>query len=312
MTSISSANPPKHRNRLLLNYRQNKMLYWMLLPSVIYVLIFNYLPMTGLVISFQDYSLTRGIFGSKWIGLKNFQDFFHGIYFSRTLRNTLILSLLDLLVCFPAPIILALMLNEVRHDGYKKVIQTMSYLPHFISMVVVAGLIKEFTNSTGVIASIVKALGGTPKSYIALPQYFRTIFTVSQVWQTIGFNSIIFLAALSGIDQELYDAAWIDGAGHLQQTWHVTLPGIASTVIIMLILRCGQIMNVNFEKVLLLYSPSTYETADVISTYVYRVGIVKQEIGYSTAVGLFNSVVSLALVLGANKLSKTFTDSSMF
>ncbi len=310
MTSISKGR--KRRGGLLLNYRQNRMLYWMLLPSLVYVLIFNYLPMAGLAMAFQDYSLTRGIFGSKWVGLKNFRDFFGGIYFSRTLGNTLILSLLDLLICFPAPIILALMLNEVQTMRYKKVIQTVSYIPHFISMVVAAGLIKEFTNSTGVIANIVSAFGGTPKSYISLPQYFRSIFTVSQVWQTIGFNSIIFLAALSGIDQELYDAAKIDGANRMQQMWHVTLPGIASTIIIMLILRCGAIMNVNFEKVLLLYSPSTYETADVISTYVYRIGIVKQKIGYSTAVGLFNSVVSLALVLTANKLSRTYTDSSMF
>ena len=298
--------------KLCLNYRQNRLLYWMLLPAVIYVLVFNYLPMAGLAMAFQDYSLVKGIFGSKWVGLKNFQDFFGGIYFGRTLANTLLLSLLDLLICFPAPIILALMLNEVQSLRYKKTIQTVSYIPHFISMVVAAGLIKEFTNSGGVIARVVEALGGTPKSYISLPQYFRTIFTVSQVWQTIGFNSIIFLAALSGINQELYEAAKIDGATRMKQMWHVTLPGISSTIIIMLILRCGQIMNVNFEKVLLLYSPSTYETADVISTYVYRVGIVKQKIGYSTAVGLFNSVVSLALVLGANKLSKTYTDSSMF
>ena len=310
MTSIAKGG--RRRSRLLLNYRQNRLLYWMLLPSVIYVLIFNYLPMAGLAMAFQDYSLTRGIFGSKWVGLKNFRDFFTGIYFTRTLSNTLILSLLDLLICFPAPIVLALMLNEVQALRYKKVIQTVSYIPHFISMVVAAGLIKEFTNSTGVIANLVTALGGTPKSYISLPQYFRSIFTVSQVWQTIGFNSIIFLAALSGIDQELYDAARIDGASRPQQLWHVTLPGISSTIIIMLILRCGQIMNVNFEKVLLLYTPSTYETADVISTYVYRIGIVKQKIGYSTAVGLFNSVVSLALVLTANKLSRTYTDSSMF
>lgn len=298
--------------RLCLNYRQNKLLYWMLLPSVVYVLVFNYLPMAGLTMAFQDYSLVKGIFGSKFVGLKNFREFFGGMYFGRTLSNTLILSLLDLLICFPAPIVLALMLNEVQHLRYKKAIQTVSYIPHFISMVVAAGLIKEFTNSGGVVAKIVEALGGMPRSYISLPQYFRSIFTVSQVWQTIGFNSIIFLAALSGINQELYEAAKIDGATRMKQMWHVTLPGISSTIIIMLILRCGAIMNVNFEKVLLLYTPSTYETADVISTYVYRVGIVKQKIGYSTAVGLFNSVVSLILVLTANKLSKTYTDSSMF
>ena len=299
-------------NKLVKNYRQNPLLYWMLAPVLLYVLIFNYVPMFGLVISFQDYSLTRGVLGSKWIGLKNFEDFFSSMYFGRTLGNTLILSGLDLLVCFPAPIILALMLNEVSHLRFKKVIQTVSYMPHFISMVVVAGLIKEFCSSTGVVAQFVQLLGGTPQSYISQPQYFRAIFTVSQVWQTIGFNSIVFLAALSGIDMQLYEAAKLVGAGRLRQLWHVTLPGIIPTIIIMLILRCGAIMNVNFEKVLLLYSPSTYATADVISTYVYRAGIIKQKIGYSTAVGLFNSVVSLMLVLGANYLSNKFTDSGLF
>lgn len=294
------------------NYRQNPLLYWMLAPVLLYVLIFNYAPMFGLVISFQDYSLTRGVMGSKWIGLKNFEDFFSSMYFGRTLGNTLILSGLDLLVCFPAPIILALMLNEVGCLRFKKTIQTVSYMPHFISMVVVAGLIKEFCSSTGVVAQFVQFFGGKAQSYISQPQYFRAIFTVSQVWQTIGFNSIVFLAALSGIDMQLYEAARIDGAGRLRQTWHVTLPGIIPTIIIMLILRCGAIMNVNFEKVLLLYSPSTYATADVISTYVYRAGIIKQKIGYSTAVGLFNSVVSLLLVLGANALSNRYTESSLF
>lgn len=299
-------------NKLVKNYRQNPLLYWMLAPVLLYVLIFNYAPMFGLVISFQDYSLTRGVMGSKWIGLKNFEDFFSSMYFGRTLGNTLILSGLDLLVCFPAPIILALMLNEVGCLRFKKTIQTVSYMPHFISMVVVAGLIKEFCSSTGVVAQFVQFFGGKAQSYISQPQYFRAIFTVSQVWQTIGFNSIVFLAALSGIDMQLYEAARIDGAGRLRQTWHVTLPGIIPTIIIMLILRCGAIMNVNFEKVLLLYSPSTYATADVISTYVYRAGIIKQKIGYSTAVGLFNSVVSLLLVVGANALSNRYTESSLF
>lgn len=284
----------------------------MLAPVLLYVLIFNYAPMFGLVISFQDYSLTRGVLGSEWIGLKNFEDFFSSMYFGRTLGNTLILSGLDLLVCFPAPIILALMLNEVGCLRFKKTIQTVSYMPHFISMVVVAGLIKEFCSSTGVVAQLVQFFGGKAQSYISQPQYFRAIFTVSQVWQTIGFNSIVFLAALSGIDMQLYEAARIDGAGRLRQMWHVTLPGIIPTIIIMLILRCGAIMNVNFEKVLLLYSPSTYATADVISTYVYRAGIIKQKIGYSTAVGLFNSVVSLLLVVGANTLSNRLTESSLF
>lgn len=294
------------------NYQQNRLLYWMLVPCLLYVLIFNYLPMFGLVISFQNYSLIKGVFGSKWVGLANFEEFFTSMYFSRTLSNTLILSALDLLFSFPAPIILALLLNELRSGTYKRLIQTVSYMPHFISMVVVAGLIREFTSSTGPIAQLLQLFGAEPKSYISQPQYFRSIFTISQVWQTIGFNSIIFLAALSGINEELYEAAKIDGANRWQQLFHITLPGIVSTIIIMLILRCGAIMNVNFEKVLLLYSPATYSTSDVISTYVYRAGIVKQEIGYSTAVGMFNSVVSLLLVVTANYLSRKYTDISMF
>ena len=297
---------------LAANYRSNRLLYWMILPVVLFVIIFSYLPMLGLSISFQDYSLTKGIFGTKWIGFENFVDFFNSMYFGRTFRNTIVLSLLNLLFCFPAPIILALMLNEVKNVRYKRLVQTVSYMPHFISMIVVAGLIIEFTNSSGVIASIVKAFGGKATSYIALPQYFRSIFIVSDIWQNIGFNSIIYLAALSGINEELYEAAKIDGAGRFRQMLSVTLPGLMPTIIIMLILSVGTIMNLNFEKVLLLYTPSTYETSDVIMTYVYRIGIIKQKIGYSTAVGLFNSVISLLLVLGANKLSKTYTETSMF
>lgn len=298
--------------KLVLNYRQNKLLYWMILPVLIYVFIFSYIPMFGLIMSFQDYSLTKGIWGSKWVGLKNFKDFFGGMYFGRTLGNTLILSGLDLLICFPAPILLALMLNEVGNMRFKRTIQTVSYMPHFISMVVVAGLIKEFCSSTGPLAQMAQLWGGEARNYLSDPANFRGIFTISSVWQTIGFNSIVFLAALAGVDMQQYEAAKIDGANRLQQMWHVTLPGIAPTIIIMLILRCGSIMNVNFEKVLLLYSPSTYETADVISTYVYRVGIIKQKIGYSTAVGLFNSVASLILVLSSNWLSNKLTDSGLF
>lgn len=298
--------------QLLANYRQNKLLYWLILPSLIFILIFNYIPMGGLIIAFQDYSFTRGIWGSEWIGFENFTDFFSGMYFGRTLGNTLALSGLDLLFNFPAAILLALMLNEVRSTRFKRTIQTVSYMPHFISMVVAAGLIKEFCDSSGVISSLAVQLGGKPQSYISQPQYFRSIFTISEIWKSVGFNSIVYLAALSGISEELYETARIDGAGRWRQLFHVTFPGLLPTIIIMLILRCGAIMNVNFEKVLLLYSPSTYSTADIISTYVYRMGIIKQKIGFSTAVGLFNSVISLILVLGVNKLSKVYTETSMF
>lgn len=298
--------------QLAVNYQSNKLLYWMILPVVAFVILFSYVPMFGLTMAFQDYSLVKGIFGSKWIGFENFADFFNSMYFFRTFRNTTVLSLSNLLFAFPAPIILALMLNEVQHVRFKRLVQTVSYMPHFISIIVVSGLVIEFTNSSGIVSNIVTALGGKAQSYISLPQYFRAIFISSDVWQNIGFNSIIYLAALSGINEELYEAAKIDGAGRFRQVLSVTLPGLKPTIIIMLILSCGSIMNLNFEKVLLLYSPSTYETSDVIMTYVYRIGIIKQKIGYSTAVGLFNSVVSLLLVLSANKISKVYTETSMF
>jgi len=294
------------------NYRSNKWLFWMILPIVVYLIIFSYIPMGGLFMAFQNYSLFKGIFGSKWVGLDNFIAFFQGLYFGRTLRNTLILSVLDLLVCFTAPIVFALMLNEVGHLRYKRVVQTVSYMPHFISMIVVASFIMEFTTSSGIIASIVSSMGGIARSYISMPQYFRLIYIVSNVWQTIGFGSIIYLAALSGISEELYEAARIDGAGRIRQLIHVTLPGIVSTIIIMLIMRLGQIMNVNFEKVLLIYSTATYETSDVIMTYVYRMGILGQKYGYSTAVGLFNSLIGLFMIIIANKISKKYIEISMF
>lgn len=294
------------------NYQSNRLLYWLMFPTILYVVIFNYIPMSGLLMAFEKYSITRGLFGSKWIWFDNFTKFFKSLFFVRTMRNTLVLSLLDLLVAFPAPIILALMLNEVRRPRYKKLVQTCSYMPHFISMIVVVGIVNEFTSADGVIASIVRSMGGMPRSYISMPQYFRSIFIVSNVWQTIGFNSIIYLAALSGVNEELYEAAKIDGAGRIRQLIHVTLPGIMSTVIIMLIMRCGQIMNVNFEKVLLMYSPSTYETADVVMTYIYRMGVVEQNFGYSTAVGLFNSLLGFALILGANSFSRKVTEVSIF
>lgn len=298
--------------RISINYRKNKALYWLILPIIIYVFVFNYVPMFGLVMAFQDYSITGGIFGSEWIGFDNFSEFFHGLYFGRTLRNTLLISGYSLIFSFPAPIILALMLNEVRSARFKKIVQTVSYMPHFISMIVAVSLINEFTSSSGIIATIVASLGGTPHSYVTDPSSFRTVFVVSEIWQEIGFGSIIYLSALAGVNSDLYEAAEIDGAGHIAQLFHVTLPGIASTIIIMFILRCGALMTVNFEKILLMYSPATYETADVIQTYVYRIGIIKQKIGYSTAVGMFNSVVGTLLIVLANGLSRKYTEVSMF
>lgn len=288
------------------------MLYWLSFPIVLYVLVFSYIPMTGLFMAFQDYDLKDGLLGSRFIGLQNFISFFHSIYFIRTLRNTVLISFYDLIFSFPAPIILALLMNEISKQWFKNTLQTIIYLPHFISLVVIAGLIIDFTASTGFVAEITAKLGGTGGNLLSRPEAFRTIFVSTNVWQSIGFNSIIYLAALSSVNRELYEAARMDGAGRLRQCWNITLPGISPTVITMLILRVGQLMNVNFEKIMLLYSPANYETADVISTYVYRQGILNQEFGYSTAVGLFNSVIGFIMIVAANSICKRCTDTALF
>ena len=298
--------------KLWKNYRQHKILYWLCLVIMVYFFVFYYLPMGGLVMAFQNFKLAKGIFGSPFVGFAQFEKFFTSPYFERVITNTLILSGYDLLFNFPAPILLAFLLNEVKNRAIKRTVQTVTYMPYFISMMVICGLIIDFTDSEGFITRLFNMLGGNVTSLIAEPSAFRSIFIISNIWQSIGFNSIIYLAALSGVDQELYEAAKIAGAGHFKQWLHVTLPGISSTIIIMLILRIGQIMNVNFEKVILLYNTSTMATADVISSYVYRVGLLDGQYSYSTAVGLFNSVISFALLLLANTLSKRYTQTSLF
>ncbi|NTV90155.1 MAG: sugar ABC transporter permease [Clostridiales bacterium] len=294
------------------DFKLHKMVYLILAPVIIYFIVFNYIPMAGIVLAFEKFETKMGIFGSPWIGFKNFTDFFGSYYFWRLIRNTFLISFYDFAWGFPAPIILALMLNEIGQKTFKKVVQTISYMPFFISMVVIAGLIIDFTSSTGTITSLVAALGGQKENLLSRPELFRTIFVASNIWQNIGFQSIIFLAALSGIDQELYQAARIDGAGRWKQTLHVTLPGIAGTIIIMMILRIGNMMNVGMEKVILLYNPLTYETADVISSFTYRKGLQEFNYGYSTAVGLFNSVINFGLLLVANAISRKFSESSLF
>lgn len=247
------------------------------------------------------------------MGLQNFRDFFSSVYFKRTVTNTLAISLLELAISFPATILFALLLNEIKSKRFKKVVQTVSYMPHFISMVVVAGLIMDFCNSRGVIASIVAMFnGGKTQNLLGSPEYWRPVYIISGLWKELGFGSIIYLAALSGVDQQLYEAAEIDGASRFKQTIHVTLPGIAPTIIIMLILKIGQIMSVGYEKTILLYNPQVYETADIISSYVYRKGLLEFNYGYSTAVGMFNSVVNFILLVSANYWSKKFTETSLF
>lgn len=292
--------------------KKHRWIYLMALPIMAYYICFSYIPIYGIQIAFKNYTFGKGIWGSPWAGLRHFESFFFGPYFGRLLRNTLLLSAYSLLICFPAPILFALLLNEVRCAPFKRTVQTVSYLPHFISLVVICGLIKEFTNSTGLISQLIALGGGKAMTMLSDPTKFRSIYVLSDLWQTIGWNSIIYLAALSGVDPCLYDAAVVDGAGRFRRVLHVTIPGILPTIIIMFILRVGQFMSVGYEKILLLYSPSIYDTADVISTFVYRKGLVESNFSFSAAVGLFNSVVNFALVFSVNKFSAKMSETSLW
>ena len=296
-----------------LDFRRNKVIYFLCVPVVAWYIIFHYIPMGGIVISFQDYTPALGLTGSPWIGLDNFTRFFGGEYAFRLIRNTFMLSLLDLIFNFPAPILFALLLNEIHSRAFRRTIQTISYMPYFVSMVVMCGIIVDFTQSGGLISEAVALItGGRAQNLLGNKDYFRTIYTVSSIWQGLGYGSIIYLAALSGVNQDLYEAARIDGAGRWKQTIHVTLPSISSTIVIMFIMKMGTMLSVGSEKVLLLYSPATYETADVISTYVYRNGFETYDYGFSTAVGLFNSVVNTVFLVSANFLCKKYTETSLF
>lgn len=294
------------------DFKKNKVKYLLILLPVAFYILFYYVPMYGAVIAFQDYSPRLGISGSPWVGFKQFTNFFHSIYFSRVLTNTFVLSGLDILIGFPMPIILALLINEIGHKNFKRLVQTASYMPHFISLVIACGMIKNFCASDGIINAIIVFFGGQSTSLLQDSSAFKYIYVFSNIWQDVGWNTIIYLAALSGINEELYEAAALDGAGRFSQTWHVTIPGILPTIMIMLILRIGQVLNVGYEKILLLYSPATYEKADVISTYIYREGLENFNWSYSSAVGLFNSVVNFVFLIGANTLSKKLTENSLW
>ena len=291
----------------------NRAVYLMAIPIILYFLIWNYLPMVGIALAFEDYSARGGFLFSKWIGLKNFVDFFKSYYLVRLLRNTLILSVGNMIINFPAPIILALLLNELENQVFKKVIQTISYMPFFISVVVICGIIVDFFSYNGAFTILLTKLGlAENKDLMSVRSYFRPIYILSNTWQGVGYGSIIYLAALSGVDQELYEAAKIDGANRWQQTLHVTIPGIAPTIIIMLILQIGSLLSTAMEKILLLYRPLTYEVADTITTFVYRRGLIDGDFGYSTSVGLFNSFVNLLLLFIANSVSRKYSETSLF
>lgn len=294
------------------DFKQNKILFLMVLPLVLFYIIFHYMPMGGLIMAFQNYKPKLGLWGSPFVGLQNFKDFFSSVYFGRVVGNTLAISLLDLLITFPVTILFALLLNEITSNRFKRTIQTISYMPYFISIVVVAGIIVDFCNSRGAIAQIVSLFTGETKNLLGVPDYWRPIYIISGMWQGIGFGSIIYIAAIAGVDQELYEAAALDGAGRLRQTLYVTLPGISTTIVIMLILKIGGMLSVGYEKTILLYNPQVYETADIISSFVYRKGLLEFNYGYSTAVGMFNSVINFILLITANSISKKVTDYGLF
>lgn len=300
------------KEAIIKDFRKNGKLYLMIIPAIICLILFAYMPMGGLLMAFENYKPKNGILGSDFVGLKHFKDFFSSFYFSRTMKNTLWISFLQLVIEFPATIIFALLLNEIVNTKFKRTIQTVSYMPNFISMVVISGIIVDFCSSRGAMTSLVSFFTGSNQNLLSMPQYWRPIYIISDLWQGIGFGSIIYMAALAGVDKSLYEAAEIDGASRWKQTWHVTLPGIAPTIIIMLILKIGSMMGVGYEKTILLYNSQIYETADIISSYVYRKGLEEFNYGYSTAVSLFNSVINFILLVISNKLSKKYTETSLF
>ncbi|WP_240941472.1 ABC transporter permease subunit [Paenibacillus sp. HB172176] len=285
----------------------------MLSPAVIYFALFHYGPMYGMQIAFKDYYVNDGFLGSPWIGFDNFKEFFGSFYFFRILKNTVLLSLLSLIFAFPAGIVLALLLNEVRNSKFKRAVQTITYMPHFISLVVVVGMMFDFLARDGLVNNIITSLIGTePVAFMREASWFRTLYIGSGIWQNIGWGSIIYLAAISTIDPSIYEAAKIDGASRWKQTWNVTLPGIAPTIIILFILNIGQLMTVGSEKILLMYNPITYDTADVIATYTYRKGILETNYSYAAAVGMFNALISFTLLIIANTISKRMSETKLW
>ena len=294
-------------------WRENWQYYLLLLPAIAFTIVFAYVPMYGAQIAFRDYKVKLGFWGSEWVGMKHFVCFVTSSNFWPLLRNTLGISVYSLVAGFPAPIILAFMLNELQSSKLRKSVQMITYAPHFISAVAVCGLIRLFTQrESGVINLFIMMLGGEGIDFLAEPAYFSTVYVISSIWQELGWGTIIYLAALSGVDPQIVEASVIDGASRLQKIWYIDIPTIMPTIIILLILNVGSILSVGYEKVLLLQTPLNMETSDIISTYVYRLGIEDAQFSYTTAIGLFNSVVNLALLTIVNYISKKFSGSSLW
>ncbi|MCK9479639.1 MAG: ABC transporter permease subunit [Firmicutes bacterium] len=300
------------RTGYLYDLKMNYNLYLMILPVALGFIIFHYLPMYGIIIAFKDYDLIKGYMSSPWVGLKHFISFAKDPYFPRVVRNTFILGFYSLLWGFWPPIVLALLLNEVKDGYFKRITQTISYFPHFISVVVIVGMMMEMLGPKGFVNNLLNAWGKDSIAFFNDAKYFRMLYILSGIWQGIGWSSILYLATLSGVDQELYEAAYIDGANRFQRVWHISLPSIMPTITILLILNTANIIDVGFEKVYLMSNPSLYETADVIQTYVYRRGIINKNFSYATAIGLMNSIIAFLLLYVANFISRKKGETSLW
>lgn len=306
---------PSRITRFKKVFSRDKYLYLIIALPIMYYILFHYVPLYGILISFYDVKVFRGLgefLQAPFVGLKYFKEYITDPYFWKLVRNTIIIRVYSIVFSFPVPILFALILNDVRSIYFKKFVQTVTYLPHFISTVVICGMLRSYFASDGIFNKLVLALGGEAKPFLSLPQYFRTIYIGSGIWQSFGWDSIVYLAALTGINPELYEAATIDGASRMQKMWHISLPGIKPTIVILFIMSVGKIMNVGYEKILLLYNGATQEVADVISTYVYRRGIIDSRFNYGTAVGLFTSVIGFLFLTASNSISRALNDTSLW
>lgn len=286
------------------DFKKNKLIWFMAIPFALWYIIFAYIPIGGISIAFQNYSIAKGIFASPWIGFENFKQFFSSYYAFRIIKNTIVLSLYKIIFVFPSSILLALLLNEVSSNKFKRTIQTISYLPHFISLTVVCGMITVFVSKNGMINQVLGLFGmAEQSSLLVYPEYYRTIYIISEIWQGIGWGAIIYISALAGINEEFYEAATVDGANRLQKIIFITIPCLVPTIVTMLIMQIGHFMSLGADKTILLYNENTYEVSDIIASFVYRRGIVDADYSFSTAVSLFNGVVNLILVLVTNTIS---------
>jgi putative aldouronate transport system permease protein len=292
--------------------RRDWQYYVLIILPLLFFAIFRYVPMLGNVIAFRRFRPGGNIFGEEWVGFRYVEMFLNDPTFWAVFGNTFMIGSLTLLFCFPLPIILALLLNEVRSRYFKRLVQTVSYLPHFLSIVIIAGMLMQLLSLEGTVNQIVRAVGGDAMPFLQMPEWFRTVYVSSEVWQTVGWGTILYLAALTNVDSQLYEASRIDGANRWQQTWHVTLPGIRPTMVTLLILNIGAFLSVGFEKILLLYNPLTYPTADVISTYLYRVGLEANNFSYAAAIGMFEALIGLTLILSANAISRRTVGTSLW